>query len=85
MASKLGRKLQVWNTLKIEGEEKFERDCRKNSDIMATTPAQEISDGQIVDPTKTRKSYTWECAVYNLEFVKFYHDNNLYQTAKCFH
>ena len=32
----------------------------KNSDIMATIPAQEVLDGQIMDPTKTRKSYTLE-------------------------
>ena len=36
-------------------------------------------DGEPIDQWKTRKSYTRE---YKLEVVHFFHEHNLYQTAK---
>ena len=38
-------------------------------------------DGHPLDKPQTRKSYTRE---YKLEVVRFYRENNLYQTAKRF-
>ena len=45
------------------------------------TSFQQTLDGQTLEAPKTRKSYTRE---FKLSVMKFYHEKNLYQTAKRF-
>ena len=49
--------------------------------VMAAVGLQQTLDGRALEAPKTRKSYSRE---FKLSVVKFYHENNLYQTAKQF-
>ena len=53
----------------------------QGSEVEAATRCKATLDGSILHQVKRRMSYTRE---YKLEVVKFYRENNLYQTAKCF-
>lgn len=53
----------------IKGSGKFWRGQGEYSDVMSTTPLQEMLDGPIMDPNKTRKRYTPE---HKQEVLKFW-------------
>ena len=56
-------------------------DTKKKDEKEMSASVQQTLNGLAVNIEKRRKSYTRE---FKLEVVKFYHENNMYQTAKRF-